>query len=163
MDSVPDRSESVRTLAWYYANRERAKANMAAWYQANKQRRREQRRDPGYRAAAVERTRQWVQQNKDHVRQWEAQYRSSSPAKVRGKNYRYRTRARESIGSFTDEQWFALCERHGNRCLACGSQSPLCADHVIPLSKGGSSAIENIQPLCRSCNSRKGTRETDYR
>jgi hypothetical protein len=47
-------------------------------------------------------------------------------------------------------------ERDGFACQHCGSQRYLRADHVVPESKGGPTALENLQTLCRSCNSKKG-------
>ena len=46
-------------------------------------------------------------------------------------------------------------------CTACGSTTDLTGDHRVPLSKGGMSRLENVQVLCRPCNSSKGSREED--
>jgi hypothetical protein len=66
-------------------------------------------------------------------------------------------------GHYTDQEWQALCQRYNYCCAACGRRRPLTADHVVPVTSGGSSNISNIQPLCRPCNSAKGTRTVDYR
>jgi 5-methylcytosine-specific restriction endonuclease McrA len=65
--------------------------------------------------------------------------------------------------NFTKAELKELCTYYANRCLCCGASAPLVADHVIPLSRGGDHDITNIQPLCKPCNNRKGTRNTDYR
>ena len=41
-------------------------------------------------------------------------------------------------------------------CLHCGTRRYLSLDHIIAESRGGPSTIENLQTLCRSCNSKKG-------
>lgn len=49
-------------------------------------------------------------------------------------------------------------DRDGYQCLSCGCRSDLTVDHVMPESKGGPTEINNLQTLCRSCNSKKGVK-----
>lgn len=65
----------------------------------------------------------------------------------------------------TINRWQVDCMFHyyGDRCLCCGSTVNLEADHVIPLCKGGKHSIDNMQPLCKSCNSSKNGKHIDYR
>jgi hypothetical protein len=50
----------------------------------------------------------------------------------------------------------AVSARDGGRCRQCGSTHNLHFDHVIPLSRGGSNSVANIQLLCGVCNRAKG-------
>jgi 5-methylcytosine-specific restriction endonuclease McrA len=80
------------------------------------------------------------------------------------RTYKAKRRGWEANGSYTQKEWDSLLENTGHKCLACGRvDRPLTADHVIPLSKGGSNTIDNIQPLCGPCNSSKHTKTTDHR
>jgi 5-methylcytosine-specific restriction endonuclease McrA len=68
-----------------------------------------------------------------------------------------------SFGSQSEAD-LTLCAHYGNRCLACGRDDvKLTADHIVPLARGGSDDISNIQPLCARCNSKKGTKTMDHR
>lgn len=55
-----------------------------------------------------------------------------------------------------EEVQLHVFERDGGRCQKCGSRSDLQLDHVIPVSKGGGNATQNIQLLCGDCNRKKG-------
>lgn len=66
-----------------------------------------------------------------------------------------------SIRKFPDRDKQAAYERQGRKCAACGKEHPLSemhADHIVPWSKGGHTAPDNCQVLCRDCNLRKGAR-----
>src|SRR3990167_1002941 len=44
-------------------------------------------------------------------------------------------------------------ERDNFTCQYCGSRRFLVVDHIYPASKGGATTTDNLQTLCRSCNS----------
>jgi 5-methylcytosine-specific restriction endonuclease McrA len=43
----------------------------------------------------------------------------------------------------------------GRPCAICGRPAEH-LDHVIPISRGGTDAPSNLQPLCARCNLAKG-------
>lgn len=49
-------------------------------------------------------------------------------------------------------------QRDGGKCTQCGDSRYLEFDHIIPWSQGGATSVENLQILCRKCNSEKGAR-----
>lgn len=49
----------------------------------------------------------------------------------------------------------------GAVCACCGCAGPLVIDHIIPIVRGGSCDLSNLQPLCWKCNARKGRRTMD--
>jgi 5-methylcytosine-specific restriction endonuclease McrA len=99
------------------------------------------------------RSKKWAENNPEKVRQ------------AKTNNLRKRRAARHaSRGNFTVQEFEELCESYGNKCLACGdNEAVLEADHVVPLTRGGSDSISNIQPLCGSCNRKKFVHIIDCR
>ena len=148
-----DRKDKKREYDRVYRekNKEKIKEDKRRYYQENKGR-------------LYEKARKWKEDNPERHREAAAAWSKSHPEKVNAVTQRYRARKRNAEGSYTADEWLKLCNYYGDICLCCGETKKLTVDHVVPISKGGSNHIENIQPLCGSCNSSKGNwHSTDYR
>lgn len=68
-------------------------------------------------------------------------------------------RARRSeFAKNRDHLMLALIQRDGFKCAECGTVDGLTIDHILPLSKGGSDDLDNLQLMCQTHNSKKGDR-----
>jgi 5-methylcytosine-specific restriction endonuclease McrA len=140
------------------------------------QREYQRRRYEANREAIIQRTRQYRETNREMVLARQRRYRQANPDKARESQRRYakgnpdqiltkahrqRARKRNAEGSHTAQEWLEVVWKQGFACATCREIKPLTRDHIIPLSKGGSNYISNIQGLCASCNSSKGAKMPD--
>ena len=68
---------------------------------------------------------------------------------------------RGATGDINAEEWLNKLRKHGQHCHYCGKPLTLKAvsvDHTIPLSRGGLHVIDNVEPVCQSCNHHKHAR-----
>lgn len=160
---------AIRWKLWYQANKDKKRERDREYQRANPDKKREynkrfREKSPEKASATTQRWRE------NHPEEYKARSRTdgqrwykNNPEAVKVRSHRRRTHKINSSGNFTAEEWEALCKQYDYLCLCCKEQKPLTVDHVIPISKGGTNNIDNIQPLCQSCNCRKKDRSTDYR
>lgn len=118
-----------------------------------------------HRKENLEATKRWRDRNPDRARELSRKYASERPEKRRQYERTRRSMINGAVGKITYREELALFKKYDYRCLCCGRDDvKLTIDHIVPISRGGSNTIENAQPLCSKCNSRKGNRSTkDYR
>lgn len=113
-------------------------------------------------------SREWLgrfrAEHREEYRLKQREWYRRNPHTYLAKTHRRRTRQTQAGGTYTQEQWDELLRIYGYRCLSCGKGSvKLTADHVVPVVMGGTSNIDNIQPLCGPCNSKKHQKIIDFR
>lgn len=165
-EEIRERNKAYRT-----ANAEKIKAKKREQWQANKEqisadrktkyhenREAMRARANEYNSKNREKARVYRIKNQDKLRARQQAWYLANPHK--GTEYVNRRRAlkENAEGAHTAEDRAAIFARDGGVCRVCGSARRLALDHIVPLARGGGNGPENLQTLCRSCNSSKGAK-----
>ena len=60
--------------------------------------------------------------------------------------------------AISKKKLISVMQKSNSVCCACGCKDDLHVDHIVPLSRGGTNELDNLQMLCSSCNLSKGTK-----
>jgi len=141
----PTRKQDVRAShkRWYEANRARRSAQIKQYHVDNAEK---------MRVAAA----RWRAENAEEIR---AYFQSPQGREAR-KRAEAKRRAAKKGAPIGDVRAASDYRRilAGDPCSYCGAPSEQ-ADHIVPLSKGGAEAWDNLTAACGPCNGRKNARD----
>ncbi len=137
----PERAKA-HARKYYLKNREKKNADSVAWQKANRERNLNNRRR---RSAA----------NRERMRAVDKAWRDANPEKTRARWLNWYTR-NGKVKPAQVAQVFAMSDGICAYCLQ--PHASFDVDHVLPISREGSNALDNLVMACKSCNSSKGAR-----
>ena len=133
---------------WVEANPERVQENQHKWYKANQE-------------SHLEKVYKWREANPDKVAKSNSKWKKNNRDKVleshRASTNRRKDRMAALPNDLTDLQFLVILTYYRFGCAYCGKPWQE-EDHVIPVVQFGGRTKENIVPVCRRCNQRKGPR-----
>lgn len=100
---------------------------------------------------------------RDEVSAKMAAWHEEHPPRVVLGRKEYMRLAREQ-GTHTEAEFWEKVRTAERRCAYCGKEIrslDFHGDHIVPVSRGGSDAIDNIAVSCKPCNVEKGTMTGD--
>ena len=109
------------------------------------------------RDSLLPKSRAWHAKNKDRHRALNKRWHAANPEARRIHQSKRRARRKACAGNFTPAQIRELFAKQREKCVFCliSIKQSYHIDHIMPLSRGGSNGIGNIQLLCPICNQRK--------
>lgn len=165
---------SIRSALYYSKNSDKLKTKTREWYAENKE------SASSYGKVWREKNATYVKiskaeyekKNREKFRLAAAKWRDKNRAKVNAKSrmqakknpdrYRAHCRNRAALklsaeGKHTAEQVTSIYAKQNGLCNYCKAHlnGKYHADHIIPLTRGGTNYASNIQCLCPSCNMSK--------
>ena len=164
-------------------NRERIKQWKIEYRKNNLERLREIDRDRYWknREKRLEHPRRWRLKNKDKIKEYNKEYKEKNKEELSKRKLEYyktlhgrllnrlrkirrREKEKQLITDYTKEEWNHKLNETKGICPYCKQKvgiKKLTLDHITPISKAPISfvyTIEQIQPLCKSCNSKKNNK-----
>ena len=122
----------------------KAKARKEAWSAANKDR-------------LLASAKKWYARNKEQHFQAVMRWRANNPEANAAIRHKRRALEVNAPGSHTRDDLAAILKAQKGKCAYCRIRlkRPYHVDHIIPLSRGGSNAPDNLQMTCPRCNFQK--------
>jgi hypothetical protein len=151
-------TEQIRAtrLKWAAKNRERLAERQREWRKRNPE---------TFRASRA----RWRKPSPERMREYNRKYRLRHPErkpspeysrqKARAYRARYPERVRRQQAKYGDHpslKWLLRKNPDAKPVCAVGGGQAHHADHIVPISMGGTDAITNLRPLCRLHNIKRG-------
>lgn len=157
LQAVCKNCKNARNSAWAKANRLKVNKKQNLWRQNNPEKM--DTYNNKYQPRKNKTNKIWHSKNKEKNRA----YLRARRARIKGSTYEFFTEA-------------DLLKKYGSNCYICNDKIDLTAsrkigipgwefglhvEHVMPVSKGGATTIENTRPAHGLCNLRKGSSQID--
>jgi len=135
--------------AWAKANPEKYKQR---WQKQNKRRWIEQKQDQAYMNKRAVYFKANSEKRTARAKAWNQTNRQKYNIHVTTSKIKRRLSKDAKAFIILDKEFRRL---YASICVFCGSREKIGMNHNIPISRAGNHSIGNLQPVCRSCSTRK--------